>query len=320
MKINALTEYKIPNKKIKKGLMIQRIWTQRYLLFMSVPFIIWTVIFKYLPLWGWTMAFQNYKPSRSFFEQEWTSLENFITLFGEGDFYLALRNTLAMSLMGLVFGFIFPVTFALMLNEVRSTRFKRSIQTVSYLPHFISWVIAASMITQLLSIDGGLINSMLMTMGIIDEPFQFMAKPKIFWWLVTAADIWKETGWNSIIYISAMAGIDLTLYEAAKVDGASRLRRIWHITLPGIKPTLSVILIMNIGWLLSIGFERQMLLGNALVQSHAMVLDYYALKYGISLGRYSYGTAIGMFKSVISVFLLIFANKLAKKFGDGQVI
>ncbi len=296
------------------------LWSQRYMLAMSVPFVLWLFVFRYYPLWGWTMAFQNYKPSKGFFEQTWVGLSQFRTLFSEADFYLALRNTLAMSVMGLVFGFIMPILFALMLNEVRGRRFKRTVQTVSYLPHFISWVIASNMIVQLLSIDGGLVNNVLMALGILKTPVQFMAIPKAFWWIVTLADVWKETGWNSIIYIAAIAGIDPSLYEAATVDGAGRLRRIWHVTLPGIRPTISVILIMNIGWLLNIGFERQMLLGNAVVQEYMLVLDYYTLNYGIALGRYSYGTAIGIFKSVVSIVLLLIANNVAKRIGEGQVI
>lgn len=304
----------------RKNVTWKKICDQKYLFFMSVPFIIWMFIFKYLPIWGWTMAFQNYKPSKSFFEQKWVGFDNFVKLFSEPDFYLSLRNTLGMSILGLIFGFILPIIFAIMLTEMRGIFFKKSVQTISYLPHFISWAIAANMITQLLSVDGGAINSLLVSVGIIDQPYAFMAQPKLFWWVVTISDAWKETGWNSIIYISAIAGIDASLYEAAKIDGAGRIKRIIHVTLPGIKPTIAVILIMNIGWLLSIGFERQMLLGNAMVQDYAMVLDQYALKYGIGLTRYSYGTAIGMFKSVVSIILVLFANKVSKKVGDGNII
>lgn len=306
--------------KPKRRITRQVLWSQRYLMLMSIPFVAWLLLFRYFPLWGWTMAFQNYKPSKGFFDQVWVGLDQFKTLFSEADFYLALRNTLGMSIMGLIAGFIMPILFALMINEVRNRRFKWVVQTVSYLPHFISWVIASSMIVQLLSIDGGAVNSLLMALGIIKTPIQFMAMPSAFWWIVTLADVWKETGWNSIIYIAAIAGIDLSLYEAATVDGASRLRRIWHVTLPGIRSTISVILIMNIGWLLNIGFERQMLLGNAVVQERALVLDYYTLTYGIALNRYSYGTAIGIFKSLVSIVLLLFANGFAKRIGEGQVL
>jgi putative aldouronate transport system permease protein len=287
---------------------------------MSIPFMLWLFVFRYLPLWGWTMAFQNYKPGKGFWEQTWVGFHYFIELFTQRDFYLALRNTLAMSLMGLAFGFAAPILFALLVNEIRWKPFKGSVQTISYLPHFISWVIAANMITQMLSIDGGAVNGLLLAAGLIREPIQFMALPKGFWWIVTFSDMWKETGWNSIIYLAAIAGVDPALYEAAKVDGAGRLRRVLHITLPGIRPTVSVILIMNIGWLLSIGFERQMLLGNAVVQKYALVLDYHALQYGIALSRYAYGTAVGIFKSAVSILLLVLANKAADKVGDGKIL
>lgn len=304
----------------KSGAVWKKMRDQKYLFFMSVPFVLWMVVFRYLPIWGWTMAFQNYKPSKSFFEQQWVGFDQFAKLFADPDFYLSLKNTLGMSIMGLIAGFILPIIFAIMLNEMRGLAFKKTVQTVSYLPHFISWAIAAGMITQLLSVDGGPINDMLVSLGILKEPYAFTAQPNLFWWIVTIADAWKETGWNSIIYISAMAGIDASLYEAAQIDGAGRLKRILHVTLPGIRPTIAVILIMNIGWLLNIGFERQMLLGNAMVQDASLVIDYYALKYGIALTRYSYGTAIGMFKSVISIILVLIANRASSKIGDGSIV
>lgn len=292
---------------------------QKYLLFMSVPFFIWVIIFRYLPLWGWTMAFQNYKPGKSFFEQEWVGLEHFKTLFSEKDFYISLRNTLAMSLLGTTIGFIVPIIFALLLNEVRNEILKKTVQTISYLPHFISWVIAASMITEMLSVDG-IVNKILKALHIVDNSINFMAIPKAFWFIYLVADMWKEVGWYAIIYLAAIACVDQELYEAATVDGCGRLRRIWHVTLPSIRPTIIVMLIMNIGWLMSVGFERQYLLGNAIVEQYSMTLDLYALNYGLSLARYSYGTAIGMFQSIVSIILVFIANKLSQKIGESQII
>lgn len=293
---------------------------QKYLYLMSLPFIILVLIFNYFPLVGWTMAFQNYKPTLPFFQQEWVGLEHFIRLFSDDRFYLVLRNTIAMSVLGLTFGFVVPIIFALLLNEVRVTFFKRTVQTISYLPHFVSWVVIAGIVKELLSVDNGVVNELLMTIGLIDKPINFMAEGKYFWWILTFSDIWKETGWNAIIYLAAMSGIDPQLYEVAKVDGASRLRQIWHVTLPGIRPTILVLLVLSIGNLIRTGYERQMLLGNALVIEYSEVLDLYALNYGINLGNYSYGTAIGVFSSVISILLIIFANRLAKKFTDSSVI
>ncbi|MEK4116959.1 sugar ABC transporter permease [Paenibacillus sp. FSL W8-0919] len=293
---------------------------QKYLYFMSIPFVLWVFVFQYLPLWGWTMAFQKYRPGASFFEQKWVGFEHFRTLFQDDHFYQVLRNTLAMSFMGLIAGFIIPVAFALMLNEVRSQVMKRFVQTVSYLPHFVSWVVAAGIVTKMLSTDGGVVNSLLMSLNIIDQPIQFMAQGQWFWGIVTGADIWKETGWNAIIYLAAISGIGPELYEAARVDGASRLRQMWHITLQGIRPTIIVLLIMSIGHLLGTGFEKQFLLGNHLVIDYSEVLDLYALNYGLAMGRYSFGTAINIFNSVISLILLFAANGIFKRFTNESIM
>ncbi len=206
-----------------------------------------------------------------------------------------------------------------MLNEVKNIRFKKFIQTSTYLPHFVSWVIVAGIFTNLLAGDGA-VNELLSFLGITKEPVSFLALPKWFWGICTSAEIWKELGWNSIIFLAAITSIDPTLYEAAKVDGANRLQAIRHITLPGIINTILVILVLDIGWMISIGFEKQYLLGNSMVQDYAKVLDLYILDYGIKLGRYSFGTAIGIFKSAVSIILLFGANQLAKRWRGQSVI
>jgi putative aldouronate transport system permease protein len=301
-----------------------RFWTtfirNKYLYMMSLPFVIWVFIFSYYPLWGWTMAFQKFKPGKSFGEQKWVGLEHFRYLFNDDTFYLVLRNTLAMSFMGIIAGFAVPIIFAIMLNEIRHMAFKRFAQTVSYLPHFVSWVVVAGIVTKLLSADNGAVNEFLMWLGIINEPIQFMAKGEWFWGIVTVSDVWKETGWNTIIYLAAIAGIGPELYEAAKVDGASRIRQIWHITLPGIRTTIIILLIMSIGHLISIGFEKQFLLGNNLVGDYSKVLDLYSLEYGLQMSRYSFGTAINMFNSLVSLILLFSANGLFKKFTKESIM
>jgi len=297
----------------KAGRFFRILLQQRYLYLMSLPFVIWVFVFSYLPLWGWTMAFQKFKPGRSFFEQEWVGFEHFVTLFSDERFYLVLRNTLAMSFMGLIAGFTVPILLAVLLNEVRQQVVKRFVQTISYLPHFVSWVVVAGIITKMLSTDNGVVNDVLLFLGIINEPIQFMAKGNWFWSIVTAADVWKESGWNAIIYLAAIAGIGPELYEAAKVDGASRIQQIWHVTLPGIRTTIIVLLIMSIGHLISIGFERQFLLGNNLVRDYSEVLDLYALNYGLGMGRFSFGTAINMFNSMVSILLLFIANGTFKR-------
>ena len=298
----------------------RRMVQQRYLYFMSIPFVIWLFIFSYVPIWGWLMAFQKYKPGKSIMHQKWVGLDNFRQLFSDDTFYLVLRNTLAMSAMGLIVGFTVPVIFALLMNEMRGQLFKRTVQTISYLPHFVSWVVVAGIVTKMLSIDGGAVNDLLMGLGLIHDPIQFMAKPHWFWGIVTVSDMWKETGWNSIIFLAAMTGIDQEIYEAATVDGAGRLKRMWHITLPGIRPTIMVMLILSIGNLISIGFEKQFLLQNPLVTDYSRVLDLYALDYGIGMTRYSFGTAIGIFNSVVGVILVLTANGIYKKVTKESVI
>lgn len=297
-----------------------RIYDQRYLFLMSIPFIIWVFIFKYIPVMGWTMAFQDYVPGRSFSAQEFVGLKHFIAFVENPNFYIIMRNTLVMSFGGLVLGTTIPIIFAIMLNEIKRDSFKKTVQTISYLPYFISWTIVAGLFSTMLSIDRGIVNEILLSLKIIGEPIQFLSEGKYFWSIIITADIWKQLGWNSIIYIAAISGIDGAIYEAAKVDGAGRLGSIINVTLPGIKPTVIVILVMNIGWLLNTGFEKQFLLGNPLVYDYSEVLDLHILNYGINNLMLSYGTAVGIFKSLISIFLVLCANYTAKKIGEGGVI
>lgn len=298
---------------------VKQLLNQRYLLLMSVPFVVWLIIFRYVPLTGWAMAFEDYKPQNGFFEQQFVGLKHFRDLFKAPMFYRALENTLGMSLLGLMFGFLTSIGFAILLNELRVLHFKRFTQTVSYLPHFVSWVIVANIVTSILA-PSGPINEILVQVGILKEPYNFMLKENLFWWVVVFSDVWKETGWNAIIYLAAMTGIDQAIYESAEIDGANRLQKIWFITLPGIKPTIIILLIMSIGNIINIGFEKQMLLGNSVVSNKSLVLDKYALDYGIGLFRYSYGTAIGIFKSVVSIILLLFVNTVAKQVGEERLI
>jgi len=321
MEVPAIDTGEVAKSKKKKYKKIswKLIKKQKFLIFMSLPFVIWIIIFKYLPLVGWSMAFQDYKPEKSFFNQTWVGLKHFKVLFKEPQFYQSLQNTIAMSLLGLVFGTIAAIIFAIFLNEVKNIKFKKTVQTISYLPHFISWVVAASIITSMLA-PSGIINELLINCHIISTPIQFTSNPSLFWGIVTSGDLWKEMGWNAIIYLAAITAIDPELYEAAKLDGAGRMKQIFNITLPSIKPTIIVLLIMSIGNLLNIGFEKQMLLGNPIVADKSLVIDKYALDYGIGMFRYSFGTAIGIFKSAISIILLFGANKLAKKAGEGSLM
>lgn len=302
---------------VKTKFSLDLMWKQRYLLAMSLPFVVWLIIFKYIPLWGWTMAFQEVKPGTfalPVWERKFVGFDNFIKAFTDRLFGQTMINTIGLSLLGIAISTITSIFFALVLNELCFTRFKKITQTVSYLPHFVSWVIIASIAKMLLN-DGGAIDTVLNT-----KLHLMSTNSPVFWIVVCFINVWKEMGWDAIIYLSAMAGIDQGLYEAAKVDGAGRLKRIWHVTLPSIKPTIIVLLIMNIGGALNVGMERQMLLSNSIVQDHAMVLSWFAYVRGIGSNNYGLGTAIGMFQSVVGIILLFIANKVAGMIGESKLV
>ncbi|MDQ0338592.1 putative aldouronate transport system permease protein [Caldalkalibacillus uzonensis] len=292
---------------------------QKTLLLMCVPFIIWLIIFKYLPIWGWVIAFQDFKPARGIFEQEWVGWEHFKFLFTAPEFYRVLRNTLAMSIINMVLGFVTAISLAILFNEIRNMPFKRVAQTISYMPHFLSWVVAASIVSHALSLEYGIINTVLLKLGIIQEPILWLGVGHYFWGIIGAAEVWKNVGWNAIIYLAAIAMINPQLYEAAEIDGAGRLQRIWYITLPGMKPVIVILLIMNMGYILESGFEPQYLLGNPMNIHYSENLDIFVLRYGISMGNFSLATAAGIFKTVISFIFLFAANHMAKRLGQARL-
>lgn len=284
---------------------------------MSLPFVAWIILFKYVPLWGWTMAFQDVKPatfSVPIWERAFVGFENFTKAFEDRLFQQTVINTIGISILQIAVGTIVAILFAVLLNELTFRRFKKLTQTISYLPHFVSWVIIASIAKNIFN-DGGVIDTLVGT-----NLHLMSTNSPLIWIVIVLIDCWKEMGWNAIIYLSAMAGIDPGLYEAAEIDGANRFQRIWHITLPGIRPTIIVLLIMGIGGALNVGMERQMLLSNALVQDHTMVLTWFSYTRGIMNSDYGLGTAIGLFQSVVSVTLLLIANKIAGLFGEDKLI
>lgn len=315
----ALTKAATSTKQKPKGrksffkLLVQ----QRALVLMSIPFVIWVIIFKYLPIWGWAIAFQDYKPAKSFWEQEWVGFEHFKFLFTNERFLLVLRNTIVMSLINLVLGFVTAISLALMLNEVRNMAFKRTVQTISYMPYFLSWVVAAGIIQNILAVDG-VVNDLLKFLGLIEEGKEilFLGIGEWFWGIYGASIVWKNVGWNTIVYLAAIAVIDPGLYEAAEIDGAGRFRKMWHITLPGIRNVIIVLLIMNIGYLLESGFEPQYLLGNGMNIDYSENLDIFVLNYGIRLYNYSLSVAASIFKTVVSFILITAANNIAKRIGE----
>jgi putative aldouronate transport system permease protein len=303
----------------RKGF-FQQLGRQRQIFFMTLPLILYVVLFTYVPLWGWTMAFQNFKAAKKFFDQEWVGLRWFKFLFADRQFLLTVRNTVAMSVINTTLGFITAIALALMLNEVKNILFKRFIQTISYLPHFLSGVIVCGLVSAMLTLDGGAINSLLMALGFLKEPVQWLGKPNYFWGILGITYVWKEVGWNTIIYLAAIAGIDPNLYEAASIDGCNRFHKMWHITLPCIKPTIIILLIMSIGNILNAGFEMQYLLRNGLIMDVSDTIDIYVLIFGLSRNNFSLATAAGMFKSVINITLIFIANEIAKRAGEERLI
>ncbi|MGI6107310.1 MAG: ABC transporter permease [Lachnospiraceae bacterium] len=300
----------------------RRLWNQRYLFLLMAPAVVWVILICYAPMTGLYMAFTNYRPSQEGYFHDLLSAPfvgwEWFEYFFENDFSKIMRNTLATSLLTLLFSFPAPIILAIFLNEVHHMRVKKFIQTASYLPYFISWVIAANIFLTFLSRDG-LVNDILIALHITDERILFFQHGTYFWWIMAFANTWKTMGYNAIIYLSAISGIDEQLYEAARVDGANRVQQIWHITLPTIRPTISILLILAVGGILSTGFEQQLLMGNNAILDYSDVLDTYSYRYGLTKGMYSYGTAVGLFKSAVSFILVFAANQITKKLNDSAL-
>ncbi len=293
---------------------------QKVLILLCLPFVLYVIVFNYLPLVGWIMAFQNYKPVSGMTGSKFIGLEKFKFLFVDNkEFLRVIRNTLAMGTINLVLSTLFAIVFALLLNEVVNQRRKKVVQTISYLPHFLSWIIVCGIVHDVLSLENGILNDLFIALGLFQKPLNWLAQPNLFWWITGFANVWKETGWNSIIYLSAITATSPILYDAAAIDGAGRLRRMWHVTLPAIRPTIFILLILNIGNVLNAGFEIQYLLSNGMVQDVSQTIDIFVLKYGISQNDYALGTAAGIFKSVVSILLILIANSIAKMVGEERL-
>lgn len=284
---------------------------------MAVPALLFILVFSYIPMYGLLMAFQDYSLFRGFLDSPWVGFKHFEMFFAAPEFWNVMRNTLVISLLKLCIGFPAPILLALMLNEVGRKVFKRLVQTISYLPHFLSWVIVSGFVLSILSTDNGSLNILLQKLNLIDEPINFMSEPKYFWSILVATNVWKEIGFSSIVYLAAIAGVNPHLYEAASMDGASRIRQIVSITIPSIMPVIIVFSILAIGNFLNAGFEDIILLaGNPVLREVSDVIDTYVYRIGIQNNRYSYATAAGLFKAVISVLMLAGANYLARRSGN----
>lgn len=302
---------------VKKGSFLKDFVKQIDLQLLVIPGIVHILIFSYIPMYGVIMAFQEFQLGDIPGMSHWVGFKQFMLLFTDPNFFTVLRNTVAISSLKLLIVFPLPIIFALFLNELTSTRFKRSIQTISYLPHFISWVVGATLMFDFFSVDNGAVNLALQYFGFIKEPIFFFGKGEYFWGMLVGTDLWKELGWSSIIYIASIASIDAEIYEAAEVDGAGRFAKMWYITVAGIMPTIILLLIFTVGNLLNANFDQIMMLtnqmGNATLRQYADVIDTYVYRVGIREARFSYATAAGLFKSAINIILLLMANKLARK-------
>ena len=290
----------------------------KYLVLMIIPAIVFYAIFNYVPMYGILIAFKSFRPKLGIMRSPWNGIDNFVKVFEEEKFWLAFKNTLIIGSIKIVVGFLGAVIVALLLNELRMRRTKKVIQTIVTFPHFLSWVVVSGFVFSLFAYSGA-VNSMVEAMG--GDRTNFLAHKNFFFGLVFASDIWKEAGWGSIIYLATMAGIPQDQYEAADIDGATRMQKIWHITLPGIKPTAILLLIMSVGGVLSAGFDQILNLGNPLIREEVNIIDTYIYYHAI-VGSDSagVGTAIGLFKSVISFALVITVDRIAKACGERGII
>jgi len=303
------------NKSNSNKSLWEYIFINKWLYIMLIPGMTLLLIFKYIPMYGIVIAFKDFNIVKGIWQSPWVGLQNFIYLFKSQDFYIILRNSILISLYRLLWGFPAPIILALLLNEVRHVRYKKTIQTILYLPHFISWVVIVGIVYNFLSPSTGIVNHIIKMFG--KEPIAFLQKEEYFRSILVITDIWKEAGWGTIIYLAAITGIDESLYEAAIIDGATRLQRVRYITIPGIMSTIVVLLILRSGSILRNGFEQIFLMYSPLVYDVADVFETYTYRVGLQEGRFSYATAVGMFQSIVGLILIWMTNAFAKKYGEG---
>ncbi|MCQ6562282.1 ABC transporter permease [Paenibacillus mendelii] len=297
------------------------IWNNRYLYAFILPGVVWFLVFCYQPLYGLLIAFKDYDIVAGVTNSPWAGFKYFTDFFNDYNFKPIMINTIMISLLKLAIGFPAPIVLALLLNEVRKKMFKRIVQTISYLPFFVSWVVVSGIWYELLTIDqGGIVNTALMSLGLIREPIFWLGNEDYFWWIVVASDIWKGIGWGAIIYLAALSGIDEELYEASVMDGAGRMRQTWHITLPGIRSTIIILFILATGNIMNAGFDQIYVMQNPMVLDRAQIIDTYVMTAGIFQANYSIATAVGLFKSVIGLALLLLTNALVKLLGEEGIL
>lgn len=286
---------------------------------MILPGILFMVVFCYIPIYGLTIAFKSYTVIDTMSSAPWTGLDNFRIIMTDKYFWESVVNTLAISFLKLAIGFVIPIVLAIMIYEVNLKRFKKFVQTVSYLPHFISWIVLGGMLITWFSTTG-LFNQVLLELGLISKPQNILLDPNKYWWIATLSDIWKEAGWGTILYLAVMAKIDPTYYEAARIDGASRLRQIWHITIPNMRTIISLNLILTVSGLLGSNLDQTLVLMNSQNREKAEVINSYVFRMGMTQGDFSYATAVGLGVSIVSVILLVAANQVTSKLNDNQSV
>ncbi|NOU91653.1 ABC transporter permease subunit [Paenibacillus sp. LMG 31456] len=300
----------------ESGKLWKKLWTDRYLYLLALPGMAFILLFDYVPMYGIVLAFQDYNPFAGILHSDWVGLAHFERLFKHPDFWLVLRNTMVISLLNLVLFFPTPIVLALLLNEIRLKWFQRSIQTIIYLPHFVSWVVICSLTITLMNSEG-LVTQIVRALGFPNV--QLLLDKQLFWGMITLQSIWKEAGWGTIIFLAALAGINPELYEAARVDGANRWHQMKSITIPALMSTVVVLLLLRIGHIMSLSFDQLYMMGNPMVSDVAEVFDTYVFKAGVLQGNFSFAAAVGLFKSAVGLVLILGSNYLAKKTSDNSL-
>ncbi|WP_261800398.1 sugar ABC transporter permease [Paenibacillus sp. PAMC21692] len=295
---------------VKKESFLKHLVKNKWLYIFLIPGLLYFLVFKYVPMFGIVIAFKQLSIVKGIWGSDWVGLANFETLFSSSHFLRVLRNSILLSVYQIIFGFPAPIILALMLNEIRQIAFKRISQTILYLPHFISWVVLAGIVINFLSPTTGIANQIVTAFG--HEPIKFLQEPEYFRSIIVSAEIWKSVGWGTIIYLAAMTGVDPTLYESAKIDGASRMQRIYYITIPGIATTIVILLLLNLGNILDNGFDQVFLLYNPVTYETGDIFETYTYRIGLQDGRMSYATAVGLFKSAVGFILIISSNYAAR--------
>ncbi|RAV21623.1 ABC transporter permease [Paenibacillus contaminans] len=296
--------------------MLQQMKGQKYLYLMVVPCLVWFIVFNYIPMAGIVIAFKDYTFAKGIWGSPWAGLDHFKQFVTGYHFKIILVNTLAISLLKLIFAFPAPIVLALLLNELRSKLFKRSIQTLSYLPHFVSWVIVLGIWGRMLSIDEGIVNRFLVSLGIVGEPINFMLTSGYMWPIAVVTEIWKSIGFSSIIFLAALSSINPELYEAASMDGAGRFSKMFHISLPGIRSTIAILFVLAVGGIFSANFEQLYIMGLPPVLDKTEVIDTYIFRYGLQNLQYSAGAAAGLLRSFVALILVLLTNRIVKMLGE----